>query len=63
MGRTAVRRYSVYNGKDEMPIVIYGTAQECAKAMGITPGSFYKYVYRITNGLWKPIKWLVFVDE
>ena len=33
-------RYSVYRPKDEMPIVIEGTIEECANALGMTVASF-----------------------
>lgn len=38
---TAGKRYSVYNRKTGQPIYIYGTAPQCAAAMGVTLGSFF----------------------
>lgn len=34
-------RYTVYNNKTDFPVIVDGTAQECAKAMGMTIDSFY----------------------
>ena len=38
---TAGKRYSVYNRKTGQPIYIYGTAPQCAAAMGVTLGTFF----------------------
>ena len=57
------KRYSVYHTKTEMPLVIYGTAKECAEAMGVTLNSFYRYIMRIREGKIKIRKWLVYEDE
>ena len=32
--------YSVYNPKDDMPIIIGGTVKECAEACGVTVATF-----------------------
>ena len=32
---SAKRLYTVYDNRTDMPIIIDGTAKECAKAMGI----------------------------
>lgn len=47
-------RYSVYETGTDRPIKIWGTARECADAMGITYKSFYSYVSRTRAG--KPYK-------
>jgi hypothetical protein len=49
-GERAFRRYSVYRNKDDMPVIIDGTAEECAKAMGVTLNSFYRTVCRAKQG-------------
>ena len=36
------KHYSVYERTTDKPIVIYGTPEECAKALGITRDSFCK---------------------
>lgn len=33
-------RYSVYNVKDDMPLIISGTIPQCAKVLGLTVNSF-----------------------
>ena len=43
-------RYSVYERGTDRPIVIDGTAKECAAALGITRGSFYKQLNRTHQG-------------
>jgi hypothetical protein len=35
------KRYSVYNRRTGQPIYIFGTAQQCAEAMGVTVSSFF----------------------
>ena len=57
------KRYSVYDAKTEMPIVIYGTARECAEAMGITLNSFHRCVMRTREGKIHMRKWEVCEDE
>ena len=58
-----LNRYSVYNDKTDEPLIIYGTADECAKAMGIQTNSFYRYIVRMRQGLIKLKKWVVYEDE
>ena len=38
------KRYSVYLAKDDTPILIYASAKRCADAMGVTRGTFYRYL-------------------
>lgn len=49
--------YTVYNNKTDMPVIIDGTAEECAKAMGIKVSSFYPAVTRTKKGQQK--KWYI----
>jgi hypothetical protein len=42
--------YSVYNVKDDMPIIIAGTIEECAKALGIEVCSFKSAASRQRHG-------------
>lgn len=42
--------YSVYDAKTTLPIIIDGTAQECARAMGVSPNTFYSSLYRFRRG-------------
>ena len=48
-------RYTVYREKDDFPVMIDGTAEECARAMGISPKSFHAIASRSRNG--KIAKW------
>ena len=43
-------RYSVYRRKDDFPVAINATTVQCAKAMGITYGSFHSIASRQRNG-------------
>jgi DNA invertase Pin-like site-specific DNA recombinase len=52
---SAKRLYTVYDNRTDMPIIIDGTAKECAKAMGIKLITFYPYVTSSREG--KPKKW------
>jgi hypothetical protein len=56
MGRNPLL-YTVYNNKTDMPVVIDGTAEECAKAMKMTPESFYSAVTHARTGKIK--KWYI----
>lgn len=47
--------YTVYNNKTDTPVIIDGTAEECAKAMGMTLATFYPTVTRVKSGKIK--KW------
>ena len=57
------KKYSVYDAKTEMPILIYAGSKECAKVMGIELHSFYRYLHRMRKGEIKLRKWLVYEDE
>lgn len=57
-----MNRYSVYETGTDRPIAIYRTAEECAAALGITPGSFYKKIGRARAGR-PPRKYEIFTDE
>ena len=43
-------RYSVYRARDEMPVVIAGTIEECADALGIKMESFIQLASRQRHG-------------
>ena len=50
--------YTVYNNNTDMPIIVDGTAAECAAAMGLkTVGNFFNTVVRARNGYLK--KWTI----
>ncbi len=44
--RTAKNHYSVYERGTDRPICIYGTAEECAEALGVSVDGFYKLLWR-----------------
>ena len=43
-------RYSVYDNRTDMPIIIDGTAAECAKALNRSKNCFYCMVNRVSKG-------------
>lgn len=43
-------RYSVYDNRTDLPIIIDGTADECAKALKRSRNSFYCMVDRVRKG-------------
>jgi predicted DNA-binding transcriptional regulator YafY len=45
-----------------MPVVVYGTAKECAEAIGVSVRSFYRYISRIREGKISSRKWDVYED-
>lgn len=50
--------YTVYNNNTDMPIIVDGTAAECAAAMGLkTVKNFYNTVARVRSGYLK--KWTI----
>lgn len=55
-------RYSIYYRVGEMPLIIHGTAQECANAMGIALGTFYSYLSRQNAGKQELTKYLIYED-
>ncbi len=53
--------YTIYNNKTDMPVIIDGTARECAKAMGMTLSSFRSAVTHAKTG--KVKKWHIEVQQ
>jgi hypothetical protein len=49
--------YSVWNNKTDEVIIIDGTAEQCAKAMGIKVESFYTASMKASRG--KNLKWTI----
>ena len=43
-------RYSVYKTGTDEPICIWGSARECAAAMGVKISSFYSYIALLGRG-------------
>lgn len=58
--------YTVYDNRKEYPcpVIIGGTAPECAAAMGIDLGSFWTTYTKLKNGNKKATrKWDIFRDD
>lgn len=56
--------YTVYDRRTDMPVIIGGTARQCAAAMGISLGSFFTIYTKLKNGSNKATqKWEIFKDE
>lgn len=49
-GSRSFCRYSVYDNRTDFPIIIDGTANECAKALKRSRSSFYCMVDRVRKG-------------
>lgn len=62
----AFLRYTVYDNRTGFPVIVSGTASECAKAMGVSISSFYNCVDRSrkgTNKRWSFVKELAVVEN
>ena len=57
-----VRKYSVYDRRTDMPIIINGTAEQCAARMGLKLNSFYRALMR-QRGASSAVKYEVVIDE
>ena len=55
-----LKRFTVYDNKTDMPVIVSGTAHEAAKAMGIKYDSFWSLYSRFLKGM--RIRW-TFIDE
>lgn len=63
-GKTGWFRYTVYDNRTDELVILDGTAQECAKDMGLTMSSFYTAASRSGTDRWK--KWTIlkiFTDD
>lgn len=62
--RKKLATYTVYDNRTDFPVVIGGTARECAAAMKISVGSFHTTYTKQKNGHPKATrKWDIFRDE
>ena len=59
----SAKRYSVYHVKTDVPLILYATSKECAKAMGIELNTFYRYIVWMRAGKTRRYKWNVYEDE
>lgn len=56
--------YTVYNCRTDFPVIIGGTARECAAAMGVTLSSFLTIYTKLKNENKKATrKWEIFHDD
>lgn len=63
LGKNPVR-YTVYNRRTDFPVIIGGTARECAAAMKISLGSFHSIYTKLKNGSKQASrKWEIFRDD
>lgn len=56
-------KYTVYDKKTDMPLIIGGTSAECAAAMGLTVPSFYSECSKLKHGKLESSKWEIFRDN
>ncbi|MBR4077552.1 MAG: hypothetical protein IKK17_02995 [Oscillospiraceae bacterium] len=57
-GREPWVRYTVYDNKTDLPIIVDGTAKECARAMNRSEASFRSAVTRCEQG--KNRRWTIY---
>lgn len=43
-------RYTVYDNETDFPIIVCGTAQECAARMGVSDSTFYVFMHKQRAG-------------
>ena len=55
------KRYTVYDNKTDMPVIVDGTRKECEKAMGVTHETFHHYVWQ--NNTNRKCRWKIVVEE
>lgn len=61
---TVFHYYTVYDRRTDFPVIIGGTARECAAAMKISLGSFHTIYTKLKNGNKKATrKWEIFRDD
>ena len=61
---TVFHYYTVYDRRTDLPLIIGGTARECAAAMKIDLGSFHTIYTKLKNGNKKATrKWEIFRDD
>lgn len=59
-----VHYYTVYDRRTDLPVIIGGTARECAAAMKISLGSFHTIYTKLKKGNKKATrKWEIFRDD
>ena len=56
-----INKYDVYDNRTDFPIIIDGTAKECARALGITKRSFYNIVVKSKKD--KSVFWHITIER
>ena len=62
MAKQQYKRYSVYDRKTDLPVIIHGTTGECMQAIGVSRATFWCYVTHTRHGTRK-CKYEIYVDE
>ena len=57
------KRYSVYLRKDDTPVIIFASAEECASVLGCAIVTFYSYLSKQRKGIPYPKKYCIYEDE
>lgn len=55
------QRYTVYDNRTDLPVIVCGLAEECASAMGVVVSTFYSYLS--PSRKWRGERWTVIKDE
>ena len=63
MGRPFSKLYSVYDRKTGRPLIICGTSEDVAQALGIKRNSLYVAIWREKRETNQPTKYEIFEDE
>ena len=58
-----IKRYSMYDRKTDMPLLLYATAKECAEFMKVDQKTFYHTICRQRSGVHVYKKYEIFEDE
>lgn len=56
MSRTKPMRYTVYDNRTDFPVIVSGTARECAKAMDISISTFWNLLSTKRGAKWVIMK-------
>ena len=55
------QRYTVYDNRTDLPVIVCGLAEECADAMGVVVSTFYSYLS--PSRKWRGERWTVIKEE
>jgi DNA-binding Xre family transcriptional regulator len=54
------QKYTVYDNFTDLPVIVNGTSDECANAMGVAISTFYSYLS--PSRKWRGNRWVVIKD-